>query len=666
MSAYNQLPTNVMDLVFILPVLLCIASAITSALLKRGLAARALISALTSVASATMVGVAVARLAFGIEIRLSLSVRPAYGNSPIPWPLSSVSFAVDGLSAFFTLMLGLVSLAASIYSFSYLEGIEKEYGLRSFGPNYSLFIALMYLVLTTQDLFWFIVFWELMTLASQFLVSVEHRRGAAVRAGLKYFTLTKVLAEFMIAGGIAVMILGLPKPVTSFQGVALSLHALALSRPAVAVTAVSLMLAGLAVKVSLIPLHSWLPDAHPEAPSNVSALLSGVMVKIGIYMMFRLLLYFLRPSLGFGAAVACVGAATLVYGTFMALKQVDSKRLLAYHSVGQLGYVALGLGACVTLLSTSPPHPVLAAVAGFASLYHALNHSAFKSLLFLTAGSVERVTGLRNLNLLGGLGRAMPLTAASALIGSLAISGVPPLNGFVSKWLLYASTLTAGGFLTACGFAALFISAVTTASFIKYYTTLFGRPSRVRLSGVREVPAPMLAGQAILAGACVALGLAPTLAWRAAAPALTSLGLPTSALSPAPLLGLRVPGVALNSPLLIAALMLPTAAAAAALLKGRLAGGVWGCGATPPPERMAPPASSYYEFFEHEFPWVYRVGEALHHAFVEAPSKALPKLLKGLQNRFETPSPMAGALGYVLAALALGLTIAFAAGVIRP
>ncbi len=572
------------------------------------------------------------------------------------------------MSAAFLLMLGLVGLASSIYSLSYLKLHEGEYGLREFSANYPLFIALMYAVLVVRDLFWFLIFWELMTLSSQFLVSLEYRRGRAVRAGFTYFTLTKGLAEFMITGGVMMMIIAASAASgsalsTSFGSVAKALHELQLTNPVVTDVASALFFLGLMVKVSLVPSHVWLPEAYPEAPSNVSALLSGAMIKIGVYMMFRLFLFLLRPDLLWGIVTSVLGALTLTYCTMMALKQVDSKRLLAYHSCGQIGYVVLGLGACITLLSTSPPHPVLAAVAAFASLYHAFNHSVFKSLLFFNAGSVEYVTHSRNLNLLGGLGKLMPLTALTALIASFSISGIPPFNGFVSKWLIYASTMTVRGFLPILGFLAMFISSVTTASFIKFYTSLFGRPSRRLWGGVEEVPPSMLVAQLMLAVACVVLGVLPGIAWSVMRPVVAELGLPVAGVS-AGVAGLSVPSIASNYPALIAATLFPLTGVAVALLSGRGVHGVrgWACGASVPPQATSPPAKSYYEVFEEEFSAVYRVGEALHEHIVVKGSRILRRLLGGVEWFGESPSPMSALAALALAAALLTLVAAYLAG----
>jgi len=653
--------------IFLLPIALCLLCSVTSLFFRRGAIARALISLLTSLSSVLMLAVAIMCSLFGVRVYLEINTGLWGASSTVPWPLNTITFGVDGLSAVFVLMLGFVGLASSVYSLSYLRRFEEDYDLRFFGVNYALTMMFMYLVVTVRDLFWFLVLWELMTLTSQFLVSFEYRRKAAVAAGLKYFTLTKVLAELMIAGGIAMIVLGSPSPATGFQEVTASLNSMLSSSPALAVLAVGLFFAGLMVKSSLTPLHVWSPEAYPEAPSNVSALLSGIMTKVSVYMMFRLFLFFNPPAILWGAVLSFIGAITLTYGTMMALKQVDSKRLLAYHSVGQIGYVVLGLGACVTLLSVNPPNPALAAVAALASLYHALNHTVFKSLLFLNAGSVEYVAGTRNLNVLGGLGKVMPVTALTALIASFSIAGIPPFNGFVSKWLIYSSTMTIHGYLPVLGFLALFISSVTTASFIKFYTSIFGKPPRKSFRNAREVPAPMLAGQLLLATLCVLLGVFPGIAWVLLKPALVGAGLNVASLGVG-LTAFSIPSVAINYPTLIAATLFPTAGVIYAILSSREIHGVkgWACGALRSPQNLSPPAKSYYEVFEEEFQGVYRFGEALYEYIVVKGSRALRAVLAGAQRVGESPSPMSALTAFILMITLLALLALRLLGVMLP
>jgi formate hydrogenlyase subunit 3/multisubunit Na+/H+ antiporter MnhD subunit len=292
--------------------------------------------------------------------------------------------------------------------------------------------------------------------------------------------------------------------------------------------AYALLLLGFGCKAGLFPLGQlWLPDAHSIAPSPVSAMLSGVMIKTGVYGLMRTFLGMVPDSAGlqaiggrWGLILAWLGVLTLFLGTVQALKQEDAKRLLAYSSIGQIGYIVLALGlALVARSSDQAPVRALATLALVGALYHTLNHAVFKGLLFLCAGSVLYATGARRFRSLGGLMACMPATAAAAGVASLAISGVPPLSGFASKWMIVASSILAGvelRVLVLFGIVALFTSAVTLACYVKFFGMTFAS-SPAREHGarpVREVPWTMLVPKAALALFCVAQGLFPWLGCR--------------------------------------------------------------------------------------------------------------------------------------------------------
>ncbi len=539
----------------------------------------------------------------------------------ICWPFPSRTMSgfavfrirIDALSAYFIFIIGLIGAVATIYGLKYISKYSAEH-MGFFSLNYSLFILSMYMAVIVSDLFWFIVFWELMTLSSQFLVSFEKEKKRAIWAGYKYFTVTKIGSEFIIIGSlIAVFVLNNFN--TSFRSISINA-----AEPLGFIT-VLLMFIGLAVKAAVVPFHTWLPDAHPEAPSHVSALLSGVMIKIPIYMMIRLFYEFTAPGLVWGIIVSTIGAATLTIGTMYALKQTDSKRLLAYHSVGQIGYIVLGLGASLLLVSLKDY--LLAGVALIACLYHLVNHALFKSALFLTAGSVEYATGLRDLNRLGGLAKYMPYTALAALIASLSISGIPPFNGFVSKWLVYCSTFLAGGLLLVYGVLALFISSVTSASFIKFFTTMFTREaSRINASGVREVPRSMSSSQLVLGILCIVFGVFPLVP--------LSLILPVLGVEAPHIYDIISRSVSINIgyigigssahfyPLVIAVILsafLPLIYVVA--VRGADARyEPWTCGSLVEKRKLLYPARSYYKDFEEVFGEIYSVGDYLYKMIV--------------------------------------------------
>jgi formate hydrogenlyase subunit 3/multisubunit Na+/H+ antiporter MnhD subunit len=296
--------------------------------------------------------------------------------------------------------------------------------------------------------------------------------------------------------------------------------------PHALVLALLLMFVGFSIKAGLWPFGQlWLPDAHPAAPSPVSALLSGVMIKTGVYGLIRTFFWLVpdaavrgfSPTL-WGGLLALFGTITLVAGTFQALKQEQTKRLLAFHSIGQVGYIILGLGAAIMLLPSGATVGTLATVALIGALFHTINHALFKSLLFLNAGTLLKATHTQDLNKLGGLMRFMPITSVTCLIASLSISGVPLFNGFASKWTIYSSTILSGHtamILPVCGLLGILTSALTLASFMKFFgITFLSRESTVvkqeAAKGAKmEAGFIMQAPQVFLATACVFLGVFP-------------------------------------------------------------------------------------------------------------------------------------------------------------
>jgi formate hydrogenlyase subunit 3/multisubunit Na+/H+ antiporter MnhD subunit len=316
-----------------------------------------------------------------------------------------------------------------------------------------------------------------------------------------------------------------------FETVSTNLPALLRGHPALAAAAFALFLVGFGIEMGMWPFGQfWLPDAHPAAPSPVSAMLSGVMIKTGVYGVMRYFLW-LVPAEGqadfplalWGWAVAALGTVTLFTGTMQALKQEQTKRLLAFHSIGQVGYILLGFGVCMTLLPAAGPEVAALAALGMAgALFHTLNHGIFKALLFLNAGSMLHATGTQNLNKLGGLLKYMPLTAATALVASLSISGVPLFNGFASKWTIYVAAVQGShwaGWLAVCAAIAILTSALTLASFVKFFGASFlSRTSALvkeKAAGPRrlEVGTLMQIPQCLLAFLCVLLGILPGIAY---------------------------------------------------------------------------------------------------------------------------------------------------------
>lgn len=426
---------------------------------------------------------------------LSSGLRLLAGSSQILPGFFSVG--VDGLSAFFIMTLGILILASSTYGISYLKRYAHTESLRLYSFLYPLFLLSMYLVIISSDVILFIISWELMSITAFFLISYEKVSEVARRAALKYILMSYSGSSLLIIALMLASFIGGSTNFTALKGLVLE--------PTVHYLIMILLVAGFGIKAALVPMHSWLPDAHPEAPSNISALLSGFMIKTAVYGVIRFAVILL--SLNYyvlGLVLASLGAASTIYGTLMALTQTDSKRLMAYSSVAQIGYIFLGIGGGLTLYPN-----YLGFIAFSAGLLHTLNHAISKGLLFLTAGSLIYGTNSRNLNLLGGLAKAMPITYATGLVGSLAISGMPPLNGFISKWLILIPLLISGNSVLALYAAvAVFASALTTAAFTKYLARAYlSSPKDVPLSSVREAPPPMTLAMILLASLCVALGV---------------------------------------------------------------------------------------------------------------------------------------------------------------
>ena len=361
-------------------------------------------------------------------------------GTPVRWsissgiPLVAYSFDYDALAGFFNLTLAILAGAVSIYSFGYLKEFEGKRNIGFFGFLFHLLLLSLTIVFTAANALLFLIAWEVMALAAYGLVTFYHEDRESRRAGLLYIVMAHIDAGCLLLGFALLIQVSGSADFASFRTAAEHLSS---SQQAVAFV---LFFLGFGIKAGVIPFHIWLPAAHPVAPSNISALLSGIVLKAGIYGMARIFLDGLGvlPSWA-GLLVLIVGVASAVLGVLYALMEHDLKRLLAYHSIENIGIILIGLGAALVFRVAG--HPQLAAVALIAAMFHTLNHAIFKCLLFLGAGSVLHSTGTRNMEELGGLIRPMPATALCFLIGAVAISGLPPLNGFVSEWLTYQSLL---------------------------------------------------------------------------------------------------------------------------------------------------------------------------------------------------------------------------------
>jgi hydrogenase-4 component B len=428
-------------------------------------------------------------------------------------PIGGAAFGVDRLSAFFVVVISLGAIPTALYAIGYTRQYAGKYSLGGMGFGFNIFVATMILVPLARNTLTFLALWELMSLASYFLVITEHEHEQTLAAGWVYFVMTHVgfaalLPAFLLLAGAS----------GTMDFAAWSAAAVKID-PASRNLIFFLFALGFGSKAGIIPLHVWLPRAHPAAPSHVSALMSGVMIKLGVYGLMRVAFDWLGAGpLYWGGAMLVVGAVSGVLGVLYALVDTDLKRLLAYSSIENIGIILLGLGAA--MLFQSSRLPALAALALVAALYHTLNHAAFKSLLFMGAGAILSAAHTRNMEELGGLVKRMPETAVFFLVGSLAIAALPPFNGFISEWLTFQALLLSFhisaqtvNLIFALGIAALALtSGLAAACFVRAFgITFLALPRSERADHAREVTWTMRAAMALLAIACIVLGVAPSL-----------------------------------------------------------------------------------------------------------------------------------------------------------
>ncbi len=424
-------------------------------------------------------------------------------------PILSFSFNVDQLSAFFIFVISLIALMASIYGLGYVKHFYGKYNLGALGFFYNAFIAGMLLVVSAHNLLFFLIVWELMSLSSYFLVIFENKEKENVKAGTLYFIMTHIGTAFIILS-----FLLLYSATGSFDFGVIKANIGNIS-PMMKSAIFLLALIGFGTKAGIIPLHIWLPGAHPAAPTHVSALMSGVMIKTGIYMFIRIFIDILpNAPVWWGILILLIGAISALLGVLYALTEHDIKRLLAYHSIENIGIILLGLGSALIFLSAGLK--TLAILAVVAALFHTLNHAIFKALLFMGAGSVISKTHTRNMEEFGGLIRYMPQTAFFFLVGAMAISALPPFNGFFSEWLTFQS-LFAGirslsvsaqwAFIIGAG-ALAFTGGLAAACFVKAFgATFLARPRSEEVRHAKEADPSLRVGMGVLAALTLIVGI---------------------------------------------------------------------------------------------------------------------------------------------------------------
>ena len=422
----------------------------------------------------------------------------------------SFGYAATPLAAWFLLVLALLAVPSAVYSVAYLGHGALERRSAFVGVGFNLLLGAIEGVLVADGVVGFLFAWEGMSLASAALVATEHERRDSRRAAFLYLVMSHAGTGCLVAGFFT---LSASAGSFAFADVLSGSLVTGGLRDALFV----LFLIGFGVKAGMIPLHGWLPEAHPAAPTSISALMSGVVITTGIYGLVRVCGFGLGvPRWDWGLALALIGSLTAILGVLYALTQNDLKRMLAYSTIENAGIMLLGLGAGMMALSAGRPE--LAAVGITASLFHVLNHALFKGLLFLAAGGVVVATGTRHIEEMGGLARRMPWTALFFLVGAAAISGLPLLNGFVSEWLLFQALLS--GFTATMGFSRLVFpvagallaltSALAAACFVKAFgMTFLALPRGEGAEKARESKALMLVPQGVLASMCVVLGLMP-------------------------------------------------------------------------------------------------------------------------------------------------------------
>lgn len=455
-----------------------------------------IVYAATLVISVTAVATAFTRLA-GDAWEMTL---------PLGLPWIGAHIRVDALSAFFLIVVNLGGAAASLYALGYGRHEPAPHRVL---PFFSAFLAGMNLVVMADDAFTFLLAWEFMSLASWALVVSHQHEPANIRAGYIYL----VMASF----GTLCLLLAFGLLAGADGGYAFS--AIRASHPATYLTAVVLILTliGTGSKAGLIPLHVWLPLAHPAAPSHVSGLMSGVMTKVAIYGFLRIVFDLLgTPDWWWSIVVLALGGITAVLGVLYALMQQDLKRLLAYSTVENVGIIFIGLGLALAFRANHMN--MAAALALTAALLHVLNHMLFKNLLFFGAGAVLVSTGLRDIEQLGGLIHRMPATSFLFLVGSAAISALPPLNGFVSEWLTFQGVLLSPEIpqwglklmIPAVGALLALAAALAGSCFVRAFGIVFlGRPRSKAAAEAREVDRFSIAGMAVLAILCLVTGIVP-------------------------------------------------------------------------------------------------------------------------------------------------------------
>lgn len=569
-----------MDL-FVLGLALLLASAVAAVLLARTEHASGVVGAIGGAAGCMVGLVPTVRVLFGAELPI---LRTAWDV-----PNGSISIGIDPLSAFFLAPLFVLGGLAAVYGREYLQTYRGRKPLSVPTALLNVFVASMAVVVAARGVVLFLVAWEVMTLTSYLLVTFEDEEAEVRRAGWVY-----LLAAHAGVACLILLFLLLGRHAGSLDFEAFSTAVDPSARLATVLFALAAV--GFGVKAGFVPVHVWLPEAHAAAPSHVSALMSGALIKLGIYGFLRILT-FLPPAPWWGPFLMMLGVGSALVGISLALYQRDLKRVLAYSSIENIGVVLLGIGVGYWGMSRGDPR--LATLGMYGGLLHLWNHALMKGLMFFAAGSVLHGTGTKDLERLGGLMKAMPWTGTAMVVGAVAISGLPPFNGFLGEWLIYLGLMRGG--LAPYGAAALLlvgslalVGGLAALCFVRLAgVTLLGAPRSEAAMRAHESSPWMVGPIWLLAVACVAVGLFPAavLAMMSKTTAqLLGARLSTGVLTESSLTALGACNAALWTLIVVLGVTLVTT------YRGRVAAdATWGCGYAAPTSRMQYTARSFSE-----------------------------------------------------------------------
>ena len=561
-------------------------------------------------------GGAVVGCALGLASALGSVIRASTESLEHIWdvPYGSFSVSLDPLSAWFVLPIcGICGLSA-IYGADYLDAYQERKSLGSHWFFFNLLAASMLMVVTARNGVLFLVAWEVMSLASYFLVVFDDEDESVLEAGQTYLIATHLGTAFLL---VFFIVLGQ-------RAGSLDFATIVAAGPTDAATGgllFLLALVGFGTKAGLMPLHVWLPEAHPVAPSHVSAVMSAVMVKVGIYGLVRALILLPPAPAWWGGLLIGIGIVSGIWGVLFALAQHDLKRLLAYHTVENIGIIALGLG--VGLFGVSSHAPLIAVLGLSGALLHVVNHAMFKGLLFLGAGAVLHATGTREIDRLGGLAKRMPWVAGAFLVGAVAIVGLPPLNGFASEFLIYlgafhGEVFPAFGQAVPCLLvipALALMGGLAAVCFTKVVGVVFlGEPRTEQAAGAHRPSLLMSLPMLVLAAGCLLVGIAPQRVVAVLIPVVSQVVRIDPATLSTHVENAMVPlrFISLVSGVLIG-LALVLAVLRKVLLSGRevATSGTWGCGYTRPTARMQYTSSSFAQPTIFFFMPLFRIRQTL-------------------------------------------------------